>query len=152
MYLKVHCCTIFMSDLDSWDSVDAKNGLKHRDWTPDTRDRKCVLKWVLVRIAALCCATRPQIWIPETKYYQKVSSHAQIGPQGAEKQLRKVVVGGCWVVGGVWCLAKEQNSSCSESDQISGACQFKTFRKFLTEWLAEWVTDIKTPWGDFITL
>ena len=27
----------------------------------------------------------PQIWIPETEYYQKVSSHAQIGPQGAEK-------------------------------------------------------------------
>ena len=42
----------------------------------------------------------PQIWIPETEYYQKVSSHAQIGPQGAEKQLRKVVVGGWWVGGG----------------------------------------------------
>jgi len=96
------------------------------DWTPDTRDTKCVLKWVLVRIAALCCATRPQIWIPETEYYQKVSSHAQIGPQGAEKQLRKVnVVGGWWVVGGGGCLAKDQNSSCSESDQISGACQYE---------------------------
>ena len=28
-----------------------KNGLTHLDWTPD-RDTKCVLKWVLVRIAA----------------------------------------------------------------------------------------------------
>ena len=90
MYLKAHCCTIFMSDLDSGDSVDAKNGLKHRDWTPDTRDTKCVLKRVLVRSAAFCCAHRPQIWIPETEYCQKVSSHAQIRPQGAEKLLRKV--------------------------------------------------------------
>ena len=99
-----HCRAIFMSDLDSWDSVDAKNGLTHLDWTPDTRDTECVLKWVLARIAAFCCARRPQIWIPETEYYQKVSSHAQIGPQGAEKQLRKVVVGGGgWVVVvGVW--------------------------------------------------
>ena len=33
-----------------------------------------------------------------------MSSHAQIRPQGAEKQLRKVVVvvGGGWVVGGWW--------------------------------------------------
>ena len=39
-----------------------------------------------------------QIWIPEIEYYQKVSSHAQIWPQGAEKLLRKVrVVGGCTV-------------------------------------------------------
>ena len=30
-----------------------------------------------------------------------MSSHAQIRPQGAEKQLRKVVVGGGWVVVGV---------------------------------------------------
>ena len=50
-----------------------------------------------MRIAAFCCAHGPQIWIPETEYYQKVASHAQIGPQGAEKQLRKVVVGGGWV-------------------------------------------------------
>ena len=27
--------------------------------------------------------------------------------------------------GGGGCLAKDQNSSCSESDQISGACQLK---------------------------
>ena len=27
----------------------------------------------------------PQIWIPEIEYYQKVSSHAQIGPHGAEQ-------------------------------------------------------------------
>ena len=53
------------SDLDSWDSVDAKNGLTHLDWTTDTRDTKCVLKWVPVRIAAFHCTSRPQIWIPE---------------------------------------------------------------------------------------
>ena len=42
---------------------------------------------------------RPQIWIPEIEYYQKMSSHAQIGSQGAEKQQSKVkVVGG----GGGW--------------------------------------------------
>ena len=27
-----------ISDLDSWDSVDAKIGLTHLNWTPDTRD------------------------------------------------------------------------------------------------------------------
>ena len=69
MYLNALCRAIFMSDLDS---VDAKNGLTHLDWTPDTRDTECVLKWVLARIAAFCCARRPQIWIPETEYYQKV--------------------------------------------------------------------------------
>ena len=38
---------------------------------------------------------RPQIKIPEIEFYQIVSSHAQISPQGAEKQLSKVrVVGG----------------------------------------------------------
>ena len=42
---------------------------------------------------------RPNIWIPEIEYCQKMPSHAQIGPQGAEKQLSKVnvVVGGGWV-------------------------------------------------------
>ena len=35
---------------------------------------------------------RPQIWIPEIEYYQKMFSHAQIGPQGAEKQQSKVNV------------------------------------------------------------
>ena len=39
---------------------------------------------------------RPQIWIPEIEYYQKMSSHAQIGSQGAKKQQSKVKV----VVGG----------------------------------------------------
>ena len=48
----------------------------------------------LNRIAAFCCAHRPQILIPEIEYYQKVSSHAQIWPQGAEELLRKVRVGG----------------------------------------------------------
>ena len=32
--------------------------------------------------------------IPEIEYYQKVSSHALISPQGAEKQLTKVNMGG----------------------------------------------------------
>ena len=48
---------------------------------------------------------RPQIWIAEIEYYEKMSSHAQIGPQGAEKQQSKVNVvvggGGWWVVVGV---------------------------------------------------
>ena len=35
---------------------------------------------------------RPQIWIPEIECYQKMFSHAQIGPQGAEKQQSKVNV------------------------------------------------------------
>ena len=41
--------------------------------------------------------------IAEIEYYQIVSSHAQIWPQGAEKQLSKVNVGGGggWVVVGV---------------------------------------------------
>ena len=30
---------------------------------------------------------RPKIWIAEIEYYEKMSSHAQIGPQGAEKEL-----------------------------------------------------------------
>ena len=100
-----------------------KNGLTHLDWTPDTRDTKCVLKWVIVCIAALCCAWRPQIWIPETEYYQKVASHAQIRPQGGEKQLRKVRVGGgWWWWWGVFGQRLEQ--LLLKSDQISRACQF----------------------------
>ena len=50
MYLNAHCRAISMSDLDSWDSVDAKNGLTHLDLTPDTRDTKCVFQ---VHIACL---------------------------------------------------------------------------------------------------
>ena len=83
-----HCRVLLFtatSDLDSWDSVDAKNGLTCQDWTKDTRDTERVLKWVIVRIAAFCCAQQPQIWIPEIEYYQKMAWHAQIGPQGAEK-------------------------------------------------------------------
>ena len=34
-------------DLGSLYSVDAKNGLTHLDWTPDTTDTVWVLKWVL---------------------------------------------------------------------------------------------------------
>ena len=47
---------------------------------------------------------RPQIWIPEIEYYQKMSSHAQIGPQGAEKQQMKV-----YVVGGGWYEVKSRD-------------------------------------------
>ena len=53
-----HCRVLLRtatSDLDSWDSVDAKNGLTCQDWTKDTRDTEWVLKWVIVRIAAFCC-------------------------------------------------------------------------------------------------
>ena len=40
-----------------------------------TRDTDWVLKWVLVRIAAFFCTSRPQIWIPEIEYMQKMVSH-----------------------------------------------------------------------------
>ena len=53
-----HCRVLLhklTSDLDSWNSVDAKNGVTCQDWTKDTRDTKWVLKWVLVGIAAFCC-------------------------------------------------------------------------------------------------
>ena len=34
----VHCRVLLhTATSDSWDSVDAKNGLTHLDWTPDTR-------------------------------------------------------------------------------------------------------------------
>ena len=46
----------------------------------------------------MCIAARVKfihIWIPEIKNYQKVSSHALIWPQGAEKELNNVnVLGG----------------------------------------------------------
>ena len=58
------------------------------NWTQNTRDTDWVIKWVIVRIAAYFCASLSQIWIPEIEYSQKVSSHAQIGPLGAEKQQR----------------------------------------------------------------
>ena len=38
--------------------------------------------------SAYFCASLSQIWILEFEYSQKVSSHAQIGPLGAEKQQR----------------------------------------------------------------
>ena len=43
----------------------------------------------------------PQIWIAEIEYYEKMSSHAQIEPQGAEKQ-----PGWVYVVGGGGMLPK----------------------------------------------
>ena len=39
-------------------------------------------KCVLMRVAAFFCARWPQIWTPEEKYYQKMSSHTQIGQLG----------------------------------------------------------------------
>ena len=83
-----HCHVLLrqpMYYLDSWDSVDAKIGLTLKDWATETKDRNRVLKWVLMRIATFFCASQYQIWIPEIEYSQKVSSHAQIWPQGAEK-------------------------------------------------------------------
>ena len=44
--------------------------------------------------------SRSQIWIPEIEYYQKVSSCDKTGPQEAEKQLRKLYVGGGGLYGG----------------------------------------------------
>ena len=58
------------------------------DWTQNTRNTDWAIKWVIVRIAAYFCASLSQIWILEIEYSQKVSSHAQIGPLGAEKQQR----------------------------------------------------------------
>ena len=44
-----------------------------------------------------------------------MSSHAQIGPQGAEKQLSKVNVGGGggggWVVGGGWWVYRAKTNT-----------------------------------------
>ena len=78
-----------MLDLESWDSVDVKNGLTHLGH----QRYNWVLKWVLVRIAAFYCTRQCKIWNPETEYYQIVSSHAQIWPQGAEEEQSKVNVG-----------------------------------------------------------
>ena len=36
----------------------------------------------ILYFAAYFCARRPQIWTPEEKYYQKMSSHTQIGQLG----------------------------------------------------------------------
>ena len=58
------------------------------DWTQNTRNTDWAIKRVIVRIAAYFCKSLSQIWIPELMYSQKVSSHAQIGPLGAEKQQR----------------------------------------------------------------
>ena len=50
-----------------------------------------------MRVAAQNYVLRPQIWIPEIEYYQKMSSHAQTqGPHGAEKELIKVYLGAGW--------------------------------------------------------
>ena len=74
---------------------------------------RALSKCVLMRIAAYRCVLRLQIKIPEIEYYQKVSSHAQICPQGAEKQQSKVRVGGGG--GGGWVYrAKTKTSSCSD--------------------------------------
>ena len=57
---------------------------------------------------ASAMTSHSQIEIPEIEYYHKnVLTHAQIRPQGAEKQLRKVKVGG-----GGWYAAKHQYSYC----------------------------------------
>ena len=53
---------------------------------------ECVIMCIASYIS--CTPQTPQIMIPGIEYDYKVSSHAQIWPQGAEKQLRKVNVGG----------------------------------------------------------
>ena len=79
-------CRVFLcaltSDLNSWGKILPKNVLTHPKQTTGTRVRKSVLKCVLMRVAAFFCARWPQIWTPEEKYYQKMSSHTQIGQLG----------------------------------------------------------------------
>ena len=45
-----------------------------------------VIMTALTTVACRILVERPQIWIAEIEYYKKMSSHAQIGLQGAEKQ------------------------------------------------------------------
>ena len=131
MYLNVHCCAIFRSDLDSWDTVDAKNGLTHLDWTPDTRDTKCVLKWVLVCIAVLHCTTLRFGFLRLSTI--KKCPHT-LKSEGAEKQLRKVNVGGGgWVF--VWrpeqlSLQAEQSRALERSLSISPLSEVNNFIVF----------------------
>ena len=64
MSLNAHCRVLLRqptSDLDPWDSVDVKNGVTCQDYTKDTWDTNGILKWVLMRIAAFCYTSRPQI-------------------------------------------------------------------------------------------
>ena len=70
------------------DKVKSKGERNCLDWTQNTRNTDWAIKWVIVRIATYFCASLSQIWILEIEYSQKVSSHAQIGPLGAEKQQR----------------------------------------------------------------
>ena len=65
-------------------------GKGKREKGPKNQRSRLVHKLVIVCIAADFCASLSQIWIPEIEYYQKLSSHAQIGAQGAEKQQSKV--------------------------------------------------------------
>ena len=41
-----------------------------------------------MRIAAFCCASQYQNWIPEVLYYQKLVSHSQIGPESPKLETR----------------------------------------------------------------
>ena len=89
--LKAQChillCTL-MLELNSWDSVDAKNGLTCQDWTKDTRDTDQVLKSVLKHNAAFCCAHWCHNWIPEILQMQKMFWHVKIGLRTPEIQIR----------------------------------------------------------------
>ena len=84
------------------------------------------------------CVKKNKIWIPEIEYYQKVSSHAQIWPQGAEKQLIKVNVGG-----GGGCRGQTPTLLYALASDVSWsfarACQylyyiFITLESDVTEW------------------
>ena len=46
----------------------------------------CDNLWSQLAVIEWMCWNVMQIQIPETEYYQYMSSHAQIEPQGAEKQ------------------------------------------------------------------
>jgi hypothetical protein len=107
MVNRVHCRALLrklISDLDSYYQIlditimtrssrkgkgsEGKGERNCLDWTQNTRNTDWAIKWVIVCIAAYFCASLSQIWILEIEYSQKVSSHAQIGPLGAEKQQR----------------------------------------------------------------
>ena len=62
--------------------------------------------------------TETKIKMSEDKRKEKMYSHAQIRPQGGEKQLSKVRVGG-------WYAAKHQYSYCIEIE-LTIACQHNT--------------------------
>ena len=76
------------------------NDKRFSDWDSWYWDREHVLNVSECALPHKINICGPQIWITEIEYYQKMSSHAQIRPQGAEKQLI-VKLMWWWVVGGM---------------------------------------------------